>query len=382
MTAVEDRTATAAEQARRRLDAAMAEAGLWPQRSPWIREAVARWPRDAFAPGRLWEWDGHAWQGVDHAVDPARWIKALYRGPSSPAVTQLTDNLPTSSLSAPAVVVDMLDSLLLEPGQRVLELGTSACAWNAALLAHRAGAHRVTTLEVDPTLARAGAERLRTAGVQARAVCADGQGGWPVDAPYDRVIATYAVDQVPWAWIEQTRPGGRLVVPWGRMGHVALTVADDHTYASGWMQGLAQFMPDRTRPGRPRRTFADIHARTPLEAEGRSGLDPARLRDPDLLFHLRVALPELDITTADDQDGTSAWLHDGISSWAVLSTFPTGVYVHQGGPRRLADDLTAAWEQWTALGEPEVYDYGMTVTPTAQWVWHDNADTGPRWPTD
>ncbi|WP_257232614.1 hypothetical protein [Streptomyces sp. Rer75] len=32
------------------------------------------------------------------------------------------------------------------------------------------------------------------------------------------MIATYAVDHVPWAWVEQTRPGGRIVAPWGRLG--------------------------------------------------------------------------------------------------------------------------------------------------------------------
>ncbi|MGW6817399.1 hypothetical protein [Streptomyces sp. NPDC055005] len=54
--------------------------------------------------------------------------------------------------------------------------------------------------------------------VRCRRAHGDGNAGRQAAAPYDRVIATYAVDDVPWARIEQTRPGERLVVPWGGSG--------------------------------------------------------------------------------------------------------------------------------------------------------------------
>ncbi|GGR08403.1 methyltransferase domain-containing protein [Kitasatospora griseola] len=382
MTAVDNTTSLSADVWRQLLDTEMARTGQWPERSPWIRPAVAALPRDLFAPGRLWDWDGHAWQPVDHDTAPGRWLELLYGHPSRPAVTQITDNLPSSSLSAPAVVVDMLDSLLLEPGHRVLELGTGT-AWNAALLAHRAGPGKVTSIEVDSALSAVGASRLRAAGLDVRVQGGDGGSGLPGGALFDRVIATYAVERIPWSWIEQTVPGGRLVVPWGRLGHVALTVADDHRTATGWLQGLAQFMPDRTSTavGAPARGFADIRRGTPPGPERRIDRDPAELEDWDLLFHLRVALPDIRVETAVDEDGVSAWIHDGVSSWATLSSTPDGVFVHQGGPRRLADEIGAARDEWAGLGRPEVYDYGMTVTPYEQWTWFGAPDTGPRWPT-
>ncbi|MFD0449204.1 hypothetical protein ACFQ10_53670 [Streptomyces indonesiensis] len=49
----------------------------------------------------------------------------------------MTDGAPSSSLSCPSIVVDMLDSLMLDPGHRVLELGAGT-GWNAALLTWRA----------------------------------------------------------------------------------------------------------------------------------------------------------------------------------------------------------------------------------------------------
>ncbi|MFI6448354.1 methyltransferase domain-containing protein [Kitasatospora sp. NPDC050543] len=365
---------------RAHLEAAMDARGAWPRRSPWIRDAVTALPRDRFAPDRLWRWDGHTYVPVDRYGDGEMWARELYAGLDDAAVTQVTDGLATSSLSSTGVVVDMLDSLLLEPGHRVLDLGTGY-AWNAALAAHRAGPGQATSVEVDPALAAAARARLRRAQLEVHVEVGDGFAGWTARAPYDRVIATYAVERVPWAWIEQCVPGGRLVTPWGRLGHVALTVADDKSQATGWMQGLAQFMPSRDQSG-PAPAFRDVRGLAPAERESLLSRDLEPLHaDWDLLFTLRVALPDVLITTSVDEDGTSAWLHDRQASWASLSARSGGdVLVHEGGPRRLADELDTAWKAWVEHKQPGVYDYGMTVRRDEQYVWCHDPDSGPRWP--
>ncbi|WP_405501672.1 methyltransferase domain-containing protein [Streptomyces niveus] len=359
---------------RRRLADAMERRGDWPARAPWVREAVDAVPRDQFVPERVWSWDGYAYVPVDRAVDPEQWAAEVYGDPDAAVVTQVTDGLPSSSLSCEAVVVDMLDSLLLEPGHRVLELGTGT-GRNAALLAWRAGAGRVTSVEVDAELAACARIRLREAGADVRVEVADGRDVPPTAVPYDRVMATFAVDEVPWSWVARTRPGGRIVTPWGRLGHVALTVAEDGLSATGWMQGLAQFMPARGA-GRGRVSYQQVRAAAAGPVDMRPAvrqLEPLR-DDIHLRFALRVALPDVHITTAEDGDGLNAWLHDG-SSWAALSAV-----AHQGGPRRLADELDAAWDRWLGDGSPALYDYGMTVEPHRQYVWCADPVTGPRWP--
>jgi predicted O-methyltransferase YrrM len=61
--------------------------------------------------------------------------------------------VPTSSLSEPAIVAGFLELLDVRDGNTVVEIGTGA-GWTAALLSHRLGAQRVTTIEVDQQVAR------------------------------------------------------------------------------------------------------------------------------------------------------------------------------------------------------------------------------------
>ncbi|MEV0280433.1 methyltransferase domain-containing protein [Streptomyces sp. NPDC050610] len=367
------------------LDAAMERRRLWPDRAPWIRRAVGDVPRHAFAPERLWRWDGHVYVPVDREAEAGRWAAQVYAGPEEPAVTQVIDGRASSSLSCVAVVVDMLDSLKLEPGQRVLELGTGS-GWNAALLARRSGPGLVSSVETDPGLAAQARTRLAAMGVDVTVEVGDGAAGWPDGGPYDRLICTYAVEAILWAWVEQTRPGGRIVTPWGRLGHVALTVVEDGASAAGWVQGLAAFMPSRGTSPPP--TWQQVRGTGPppeAEAEWRTVRELGPLRtDPHLLFALRVALPDVHLTLDPygGENDPAVRLHDTAhTSWATLGPSPGGdatTVAHQSGPRRLADEVLAAWDEWTAEGSPELYDFGMTVTPHDQYVWVRHPATGRR----
>ncbi|MEU3165697.1 methyltransferase, FxLD system [Streptosporangium sp. NPDC006930] len=124
------------------------------------------------------------------------------------------DGLPISSSSQPAIMALMLDQLGVEPGQRVLEIGTGT-GYNAALLAHLVGPEgEVVSVDIDPDLVALAGEHLSAAGhSEVRLACGDGSEGFAPGAPYDRVIATVGVWDLAPAWLEQLAPGGRLVVP-------------------------------------------------------------------------------------------------------------------------------------------------------------------------
>jgi protein-L-isoaspartate(D-aspartate) O-methyltransferase len=108
----------------------------------------------------------------------------------------------------------MLGQLLLEPRQRVLEIGAGT-GYNAALIRHLVGPDgRVTTIDVDDDIVAAA--RTQTAAVgypDVRVVLADGGYGHAADAPYDRIILTVGASDLLPAWREQLRPDGLLVLP-------------------------------------------------------------------------------------------------------------------------------------------------------------------------
>ena len=137
-----------------------------------------------------------------------------------------------SSSSQPAIMAIMLEQLDLQPGHKVLEIGTGP-GYNAALMAHIVGeTGRVVTVEIDQDLADAAQKHLRTAGFdRVRVVCADGGYGYPDEAPYDRIILTVGSHDITPAWWEQMKPDGRLVLPLvlrGSMKSVAFERAGDH----------------------------------------------------------------------------------------------------------------------------------------------------------
>ena len=121
---------------------------------------------------------------------------------------------PISSSSQPAIMAIMLDQLDLAPGQRVLEIGAGT-GYNAALMRHIVGpSGTVVSVDIEADLVEAAREHLASAGYpDVTVVAADGAAGFPPGAPYDRVIATVGVSDLAPAWLHQTGPDTRIVVP-------------------------------------------------------------------------------------------------------------------------------------------------------------------------
>jgi protein-L-isoaspartate(D-aspartate) O-methyltransferase len=206
---------------------------------------------------------------VEPADDPDGWSALVNSGEA--VVTQTDDGTgvfdgrgasATSSSSAPGVMAEMLDLLDVREGMDVLEIGAGT-GYNAALVAQRVAPGRVTAIEIDPAVAEHARRALRKTRCPVTVVTGDGALGHPEHAPYDRVMATAAVRRVPYAWVEQTRPGGGIVLPvegsFRCQAFVRLAVQGDGT-ARGRFHGDAAFML-LPRPARRPRPVVDARGR-------------------------------------------------------------------------------------------------------------------------
>lgn len=122
------------------------------------------------------------------------------------------------TISQPYIVALMTELLEIQPGDRVLEIGTGS-GYQAAVLA--ALDVEVYTVEIIPELAQEASERLSRLGYdQIHVLNADGYYGWEEHAPYDAIIVTAAPDHMPQPLSGQLQEGGRLVIPIGPIGAV------------------------------------------------------------------------------------------------------------------------------------------------------------------
>ena len=117
------------------------------------------------------------------------------------------------TISQPYMVASMTEELRLEPGMKVLEIGTGS-GYQAAVLGMVTPF--VFSIEIKQPLHRRAAATLRKVGFRTvRTRHGDGYYGWEEEAPFDAIMVTAAVPHVPPLLVRQLRKGGRLILPVG-----------------------------------------------------------------------------------------------------------------------------------------------------------------------
>lgn len=119
------------------------------------------------------------------------------------------------TVSAPHMVAMMTAALQLEPGHKVLEIGTGV-GYHAAIAKAMVGpTGKVVSIEYLPELVELARKNLKAAKSDVEVQEGDGAEGWATGAPYDAIYVTCAIPDVPPALLEQLKEGGHFVAPIG-----------------------------------------------------------------------------------------------------------------------------------------------------------------------
>ena len=186
-----------------------------------VAAALATVPRHLFAPG---ETD----------------LKRVYDTHTTLEPVLFADGSESSVVSASHIQAIQLEMADIEPGMRVLEIGSGG--YNAALIAEIAGSTgSVTTVDIDAGVVQRAKDCLAEASYErVNVVQADAEHGVADHAPYDRILVTVGAWDIPPAWVEQLTETGRIVVPLRFCGITRLVAFDrtgDSLTASNYRLG-------------------------------------------------------------------------------------------------------------------------------------------------
>lgn len=363
---------------------------------PQWRRAFEQTPRHIFAP-RFWELGEYNVPStlVDGADSDQRqeWLDACYT--NRVLITRWVGDMSgrrtiSSSASLPSLVAHMLRIMEVADGQRVLEIGTGT-GWNAALLCHRLGHERVSTVDVDAVIAAEAEHHLHQLGYRPTVKAVDGIAGLPDAAPYDRILGTCSTGHIPSAWIEQLADGGLIVAPCtyggalavlrktapgvvaGRLDSEQVYFMPLHAPGESYPQG---FLVDKPQPGDTAPAY-----------RGTTDIPLTAWADPDWRLWLALHLPEghlADLVDVIDNQyrRTGTVVYTAAARATVdYASGGEGPWPITQDESRLWNTVEAAWNSWRHNGEPDRTRIGITAHVNGeQWAWLDHADGPVRWP--
>jgi len=194
---------------------------------------------------------------------PGTSLEVAYNADESVITKRDASDAHLSSVSAPWLQARMIAQASIQPGMRVLEIGSGG--YNAALLAEVTGTGgHVVSMDIDPEITDRATAVLKATGYDNRVsvVTGDGEQGAPRHAPFDAIVVTCGAWDIPRAWIDQLAGSqSTLVVPL-RMNTITRSIG---------------FVPG---DGHLASTSAEVCGFVPVQGEGVHAERSFRLRGP------------------------------------------------------------------------------------------------------
>ena len=340
----------------------------------WLESALRAVPRHLFIERFADEvnpndpWAPVGWVSVDQLNPSREALDAIY----SDRGLMLKSPPDHSAASQPVLVLMMLHELGLEPGMKVLEIGTGS-GWNAGLITHGVGRDElVHSMDIQHELVEQARGHLTAAGHPGVKLAAGDAGlGWPDGTSFDRIVATVGCPDIPPAWLDQLADDGILLVPLLMRGFGAprLRLRKHGATFAGGFRGDSGFM---TLQGSH---HTDVHDRLEVDRIPEGG--PVR----------SVSLPEgivFDFLTflfstndafryAVRRTESTPFILYHVDSGSWITFMPDDPKVDVLGRSSAFDDLRAAQEAWIAHRRPSLTSFEIEVVaagspPARGWL--------------
>ncbi|MBM7776007.1 protein-L-isoaspartate(D-aspartate) O-methyltransferase [Actinokineospora baliensis] len=229
-------------------------------RSDQVADALLAVPRHLFAP---------VGESLERVYDPTTVI-VTKRDEQGAAI---------SSLSEAHIQATMLEQAGIEPGMRVLEIGTGG--YNASLIAELVGdTGTVVSVDIDSDIVAGARDCLAWAGYDRVIVVeADAEHGVGEYAPFDRVIVTAGAWDIPPAWSRQLTEHGRIVVPLRLRGMTrSIAFERDGDRLASLSHRLCGFVPMQGEGTHTERLVHIDGDQVAIRVDGDQDIDPELLR--------------------------------------------------------------------------------------------------------
>lgn len=306
--------------------------------------------------------------------ESATWYEQVYQNDA--LVTQVDAYGRTlSSSSQPGVMACMLQALDVQPGMRVLEIGTGS-GYNAAILAYLAGAPGlITTIDIDAEpIEQAQCVLPQVSGEGMTIAQADGTNGYEAHAPYDRIILTASTPALPAALLSQLAPDGILVgilQPKFAMLGGLLKAQKQEEMLKGNILDIASFMELRSADYQKRQIQIDFRA--PLFASfpfDALWFQPLAIRENHAFsFFLYYDFPGL---YAFQKGEAMVFYQEANPQGYVLFQQQPSLHVELHGDAAIAcslwNRLVRAYSFWDRAGQPAITQYAFEMNSTGQML--------------
>lgn len=146
------------------------------------------------------------------------------------------------TISQPFTVAKQTELLGIQPGDKILEIGTGSGYQCMVLCELKA---EVYSVERHNELYHRAKDALRALGYRPQLKCGDGTLGWSTYAPYHGIVVTAGAPVVPDDLIRQLHIGGRLIIPVGsntEQSMLRITRVSDEEYRQEEYEGF-KFVP-------------------------------------------------------------------------------------------------------------------------------------------